>query len=463
STLRAALNAKAADLEFIEAQARLTRYAAWAAESPFAFYSRILGTDKGRARFYARLGPEAADALDEFLEHALMYERDEAPTLQGFVAWLRGGIAQVKRDMDIARDEVRVMTVHGAKGLEAPIVILADTTTVPKGPREPRMVPLPVAKSAPGTPDRLVWAGRKADDPEPVAAARAVAVREAEDEHRRLLYVGMTRAADRLVIAGSRGVNRIPPGCWYELVSDALKPEAVEEATAEGAVWRWRQRGPEAAAGVSAAITAARHDVPEWLHQPVPPEPRSTRAIAPSLALGSAKADAQALARGRIVHRLLQALPALPSERRRDAARQTLARAKVADAEQVLDEVLTLIDDPRCAALFAPGSRAEVPIVGILPDGRQVSGQADRLAITSKDVLIADYKSDRIVPGGIERIAPHYITQLALYRAVLGTLYPNHTVRAALVWTAGPALTELPPAALDAAMSRLPAAQDTVA
>jgi len=92
-----------------------------------------------------------------------------------------------------------------------------------------------------------------------------------------------------------------------------------------------------------------------------------------------------------------------------------------------------------------------------------VSGQADRLAITSKDVLIADYKSDRIVPDGIERIAPHYITQLALYRAVLGTLYPNHAVRAALVWTAGPALMELPQALLDAAMSRLPAAQNTVA
>ena len=246
--MRAALHAKAADLEFIDVHARLARYGAWSAESPFAFYARVLGADKGRARFYARLGPEAADALDEFLEHALIYEREEAATLQGFVAWLRGGDTQVKRDMAIARDEVRVMTVHGAKGLEAPIVILADTTTVPKGPREPRMLPLPVANAAPGTPDRLVWAGRKADDPELVATARAAAVREAEDEHRRLLYVGMTRAADRLVIAGSRGVNRIPPGCWYELVSDALKPAAVEETTAEGAVWRWR-KGPEMVAG----------------------------------------------------------------------------------------------------------------------------------------------------------------------------------------------------------------------
>ena len=180
----------------------------------------------GASSFYARLGAEAADALDEFLEHALIYERQETPTLQGFVAWLRAGDTQVKRDMDIARDEVRVMTVHGAKGLEAPIVILADTTTPPKGPKEPRLLSLPPANAAPGTPDRLVWAGRKADDVAPVAAARASAVRAAEDEYRRLLYVAMTRAADRLVVAGSRGVNRIPPGCWYELIESALKPDA---------------------------------------------------------------------------------------------------------------------------------------------------------------------------------------------------------------------------------------------
>src|SRR2546421_7091864 len=190
----------------MDAHARLERSAEWARRrSPFAFYARILGTDKGRARFYARLGPEAADALDEFLEHALTYERGGAPTLQGFVAWLRAGETQVKRDMDIARDEVRVMTVHGAKGLEAPIVILADTVTPPKGPREPRLLALPIANAAPGAPHRIVWAGRKADDTAPVATARATAVRALEDEYRRLLYVAMTRAADRLVVAGARG------------------------------------------------------------------------------------------------------------------------------------------------------------------------------------------------------------------------------------------------------------------
>src|SRR4051812_11015808 len=178
--------------------------------------------------------------------------------------------------MDIARDEVRVMTVHGAKGLEAPIVILADTTTPPKGPREPRMLNLPVANAAPGTPDQIIWAGRKVDDIEPVAAARATAVGAAEDEYRRLLYVAMTRAADRLVVAGSRGVNRIPPGCWYELIEAALKPDAIEVRADDGEGTVWRGRKPareEIATGVAGSAPAgAQHALRDWLKRNAPAE-----------------------------------------------------------------------------------------------------------------------------------------------------------------------------------------------
>jgi ATP-dependent helicase/nuclease subunit A len=459
--LRAALHAKAHDLEFIDAHARLERYADWAQQSPFSFYARILGSDGGRGRFYARLGPEAADALDEFLEHALTYEREEAPTLQGFVAWLRAGDTQVKRDMDIARDEVRVMTVHGAKGLEAPIVVLADTTTPPKGPREPRLLSFPFANAASDAPAGLVWAGRKSDDPAPVATARAVAVRDAEDEYRRLLYVAMTRAADRLVIAGSRGVNRVPDGCWYQLVEHALKPDAVEEPADDGAgtVWRWRQAGLDAAAAAPArAGEATRHDVPDWLRRTASAEATPPRPISPSSALAATFAEARTLTRGRVVHRLLQALPALPSERRAEAARQHVARVKElqeSERETIVVEVLSLLEDARFAALFAARAQAEVSIAGILADGQRVSGVVDRLAVTDTQVLIADYKSDRAVPSSIERIPDSYVGQLALYRAVLRRLYPNHHVRAVLIWTAGPALTELPDAVLDHAMSKL--------
>jgi ATP-dependent helicase/nuclease subunit A len=463
-TLRAALRLKASeDLAFAAAHQRLERYATWARhETPFGFYARILGADRGRASFYGRLGAEAADALDEFLEHALGYERREAPTLQGFVAWLRAGDTQVKRDMDIARDEVRVMTVHGAKGLEAPIVILADTTTPPKGPKEPRLLSLPVAHAAPGTAERIVWAGRKIDDVAPVAAARATAIGAAENEYRRLLYVAMTRAADRLVIAGARGLNRAPEGCWYQLVEAALKPDATETEDREGTVLRWRRTGTDASAGAAAdAPLEAPHDLPDWLQLDVPAPPAAMRALAPSAALDHAAypGDARALARGRIVHRLLQALPALSADRRAEAARRHLEGAKElsgAERAAISGEVLAVLGDSRFAPLFGPGSRAEVPIVGIVSrNGRRVSGQVDRLAVTATEVLLADYKSDRRVPQRVEDIPGSYVGQLALYAEVLRALYPNHRIRAAIVWTAGPSLTELPAAALDAAMSRL--------
>jgi ATP-dependent helicase/nuclease subunit A len=472
-TLRAALREKSADLEFMDANARLERYAGWARHlTPFAFYARVLGADGGRARFYARLGPEAADALDEFLEHALLYERQEAPTLQGFAAWLRAGETQVKRDMDIARDEVRVMTVHGAKGLEAPIVILADTTTPPKGPREPRMLTMPVANAAPGTPDRIVWAGRKVDDIEPVAAARASAVGAAEDEYRRLLYVAMTRAADRLVVAGSRGVQKIPDGCWYQLVESALKPEAMEQPAddGDGTVWRWRKSADAGETEQAAASGPAtpRYDVPPWLRRNAPADRKIATAISPSAgvsASGHSGGDSRALARGRIVHRLLQALPAVAPERRAEAARRPFARIKeFSDAERdsIIGEVLAVLNDARFGPLFADGSRAEVPIVGYLGEERlKVSGQVDRLAVTEKNVLVADYKSDRAVPRNANDIPQGHIGQLALYRAVLQLLYPNHEVRAALVWTLGPVLIEVPAARLDAELSRLGARKNT--
>ncbi|HMK79518.1 MAG TPA: PD-(D/E)XK nuclease family protein, partial [Xanthobacteraceae bacterium] len=172
----------------------------------------------------------------------------------------------------------------------------------------------------------------------------------------------------------------------------------------------------------------------------------------------AAFADGPALARGRVLHRLLQALPALPADRRAEAARRHVARVTALpenERQSIVEEVLRLFADPRFAALFSAPARAEVPIAGVLAGGERVSGVVDRLAVTDTQVLIADYKSDRVVPSSVEQVPHAYLSQLALYRAVLRNLYPNHRVRAALVWTAGPVLMELPGGALDQALSRL--------
>jgi ATP-dependent helicase/nuclease subunit A len=442
-------------------------------ESPFAFYARVLGPDRGRARLLKRLGPEAADALDEFLNLALDHETRETPSLQGFVASLRATPMQVKRDMEIARDEVRVMTVHGAKGLEAPIVILADTTTNPAGPRPPRLLTMPTA-SVPGAPARLVWAGRKDTDVPPVAEARSLALRATEDEHRRLLYVAMTRAADRLVVCGAVGQRKRPEGCWYDLVCDALKPICSEEARQNGEIaWRLR-KGPEPADdGIPfAPKAAAAVAVPDWLTRPARAEAVPTL-VSPSAAhaepalrsvLAGAPAERRrALLRGTLVHRLLQSLPDVAPERRSAAARQYLARAgsefTAAEHDDIAAQVFGVLDHPSFALLAAPGSRAEVPIVGrIVRDGGppiMVSGQVDRLAVTGAAVLMADYKTNRPAPRRPEDVPEPYLAQLALYREVLARLYPDRPVLAALVWTDVPDFMEISGVVLDAALARI--------
>jgi ATP-dependent helicase/nuclease subunit A len=473
TSLRAALAGKPA---FAETTARLDALAEAARrDTPFAFYARLLGAERGRRKFLARLGSEAADALDEFLNLALAYETSEAPSLQGFVAWLRAATTVVKRDMDVAREEVRVMTVHGAKGLEAPIVILADTTTRPAGPRDPRLLALPRARVAPGTPDCLVWAGTMATDVGPIGEARDRARAAANDEYRRLLYVAMTRTAEHLIVCGAQGLNGKPKNCWYDLVHDTLWEEAIEGPADHeiGAVRRWIMTPAGGRAAAPGATPESAIEIPEWLNRATPHEAPSARMVSPSSAFEGVRratqientgaAQRQALARGRIVHRLLQGLPDLAPDRRMTAARRHLAGAADftdAEREEMIAEAMALLEDPVFAPLFVPGTRAEIPIVGRLArPGKTtlaVSGQIDRIAVLPDAILIADYKTDRPASQRIEDVPKAYVTQLALYRAVLRQLYPDTKLRAAVVWTELPALIELPAEALDAALDALP-------
>ncbi len=483
-TLRQALRAKAATSPALEAAAaRLDRLAAAARrETPFGFYGRVLGPEGGRKRFLARLGAEATDALDEFLNIALDYERRQPASLQGFVAWLRSANAEVKRDMEISRDEVRVMTVHGAKGLEAPIVFLADTTTPPAGPpqRQPRLLRLATAAAPADAPGPLVWLGRKDDDVPLLAAARLAASEAAENEHRRLLYVAMTRAADRLVVCGAVGERGKPLGCWYDLVHGALSPAASEEPAddhRDGSVWQLPGTLPAepepANANGMAVARGASGARPAWLDQDAPPDRPPERDLSPSgaddesIAVGSTGAGApgeraKALARGTLVHRLLQALPGIAPERRAEAARRHLAGAAALfsepEREDMIEQVRLVLEDPRFGDLFGADSRAEVPIVGRVAAGARsvmVSGQVDRLAVTPGGVLIADYKTNRPAPRRPDQVPRAYMRQLALYRAVLRRIYPDRSVRAALVWTDVPDLMEISAQALDQALTSM--------
>jgi ATP-dependent helicase/nuclease subunit A len=450
-------------------------------ETPFGFFAWLLGPQQGRRRIYARLGLEAADALDEFLELARAYEQNETPSLQGFLAFLRTGRIEVKRDMDMARGEVRVMTVHGAKGLEAPLVILADTTTPPRGTHHPRLVELPPRRAVPDAPACIAWAGRKDSDVAATAAAREAALREVEHEHRRLLYVAMTRAAERLIVCGYQGKMPRRSGCWYDLIHDALqgKPGFTQVGDGDGRLWRYcKAPEPDERPSAQALPGTPDPEVPAWLMTPVPQEALPAQPLTPSAASGETTAlyrkvrcapvpedVARAMARGTLLHRLLQSLPDVAPQRREEAARTFLARGTSFSAEErerFAAQALALLAKPGLGLLFVGQSRTEVAIVGriarpgppLRPDF-VVSGQIDRLIVTDDAVLIADYKTNREPPRTLDAAPQAYVEQLALYRVLISRIYPDRPVRAALVWTELPDLMEIPAAMLDAALSRV--------
>jgi ATP-dependent helicase/nuclease subunit A len=470
--LRSVLRSKANDDPLFAAANKMLNELADKARAltPFAFYAHVLGARQGRAKILARLGLEASDPLDEFLNLALAYEQRETPSLQGFLNWIRAAQSEVKRDMELSRDEVRVMTVHGAKGLEAKNVILVDaTTTRPEGAHPPRLLSAPIT-AAPPDANALIWAVAKDKDAGPMATARDTALDAARDEYRRLLYVGMTRAAERLIVCGTKGVNKSPEGCWHQLVLDALKPESIASEDADvKTIWRF-SKSTGAPAQEIGNTSDRQVVVPGWLRAPVKPRPPAVRMLTPSDAGGddaphkfATGADRTlALLRGTLTHRLLQSLPDIPQANRAKALQKYLARAggklPAADREQLAAQVLRVLEDSRFHALYAPGSRAEAPIVGRIKIGDEtvhIAGQVDRLAVTQDSVLIADFKTNRPAPRRIGDVPPAYVKQLALYRAVLEKLYPDRPVRAALIWTEVPDLMELSGEALDTAFTQI--------
>lgn len=439
---------------------------------PYELFAEILNRDwggvRGWERLLARLGPDANDPIEEFLSLALTYEREHAPSLEGFLHWLDAGAQDVKRDMEHGRDAVRVMTVHGAKGLQAPVVILPDTLQVPNVPGD-----LFWLEEEGGLP---LWPLRKEYDGEVVKAARS-RVKEAQDrEQRRLLYVALTRAEDRLYICGWNTRRQAPGDCWYNLAESALSDIAepqnfdfsdeMKESGWSGPGWRLtspQTEEPDRVAEEAAPAEIAGRPLPDWTRVTPVPEPAPPRPLAPSRPAGEEPPVHSPLGqdlgrrfhRGRLIHRLLQSLPDLAPERRQDATRRFLTRPvhdlSPADQTEIEEATLAVLNQADFAPIFGPGSQAEVPVAGLIETSHGVEvvlGQIDRLLVNKNIILIVDYKTNRPAPETEAGVPSLYVRQMAAYQAVLSGVYPGRRIDCALLWTDGPRLMQLSDAAL---------------
>jgi ATP-dependent helicase/nuclease subunit A len=433
-------------------------------KTPFEFLTHVLTAMDGRRKLVAQLGDEIHDPVDELLEEALRFELTRSASLQAFVDHVERGGQQIKRDLEAAGDHVRIMTAHSAKGLQAPIVFLSDLVGLPNTGRETRLMTMPGPDE--GSAPVPVWTAAGKDLPEIEALKNDVKARQIA-EYRRLLYVALTRAEDRLYIAGWQAKGEPDPDSWAAAIREGFDRLGAEEITLDsgetGLRWYVPQEAEVRASEASEAVRASAPP-PPWLFETMPEEPAPAKPLAPSRPEDEpavtgplARSSDKRFQRGRHIHALLEWLPDLPVAERETAAVAFLERAApdldAAGRAALWREVDSVVGNPEFADVFGANSRAEVPIAGVV-SGRAIAGQVDRLIVTDDQVIVVDYKSNRPPPMDAAGVAPVYLRQMGLYGRALEGIYPGREVRALLLWTDSCTLMELPKSLMDEALTR---------
>jgi ATP-dependent helicase/nuclease subunit A len=387
---------------------------------PHALFVHVL--TQSRKAMTARLGTESVDATDAFLDQILSYEFESGRSLAGFLHWFSANETNLKREMEKASGEVRLMTVHGAKGLEANIVFLPDAASIPGNRSKPKLVRIPEGERGAGLP---IWKLGQLTKAPVLENWDATSKLKQQAERNRLLYVAMTRACDELYICGISGKNKLPAGCWYETLTKALCAPDQEGIQRFGAA-------PEFAE-TTLSGTRQISELPEWvISVPSPEQPPQVQGLSSLIKRNTKGYDAAAAIRGVAIHALLQDLPDVPSEKRVTFAQRKSKQLGLDEAYAA--KLVALLEQPELIDFFGPESRSEAELRGFLGNGRKVAGRLDRIAIFDHKIMLLDYKSDVVVPILLNSDHP-YVSQMALYVELLRSAYPNHQIRAALLWT----------------------------
>jgi ATP-dependent helicase/nuclease subunit A len=423
--------------------------------TPYQFLESILsGPIQGRQKLITRLGEEARDPVEELLSQALAFETQATPSLQNFLDWFDKGDVDIKRDPAKPENAVRVMTVHGAKGLQAPIVVLADATSDPSFKRKTALDwAIDDAVSVP------LFRPRKDDLVGSLAESAQVQDQREMEEHWRLLYVAITRAEEHLFVGGalkSKQKDGMRETCWHVQVEQALRSiGSVKDS--EGLMshrYVEHEESSKAKRSSDQKLESWTNVLPDWATKAAPQESRPPRPLAPSAIEGDddearpppSDAMRKAARRGVLLHSLFERLPSVNGPDRAQAADLWLERsAGVSDEierRELIASALAVIEHPEFAQVFGPNSLAEVPLAGVVA-GRVISGAVDRLLIGETEVLVVDFKTGRFVPAQEAAISRHHKAQMAAYVAVLQGIFPDRKVRAALLYTNGPKLLAL--------------------
>lgn len=437
----------------------------------------LTGPWAARRELVARLGREANDPIDELVNSAFAYQSAHTPSLAGFIEWFDAGTTDLKRDADEAQGQVRVMTVHGSKGLQAPIVILADATLDADTGGDLSLADDPVGSGGEGARRVPLPSLAKDERVGPVENAQEASDISAMQEHWRLLYVAMTRAEEALFVGGSLGPRRAdkgpPEDSWYA----RLEP-VFDTAPLADPIWGARREfGTRADPLVTVDETPgdqASSEPPAWLTAPIGAEPKPPRPLAPSSAGEEQGSDLplapehtkHAARRGTLIHALLERLPDVAPEERRTAASAWLERrAKDLSEEmrvEMLESAIAVLDNPQFSAVFSNQALAEVPLTATA-DGVVIAGTADRLLVTKEAITVIDFKTTRRPPESLEGVPKTTIKQMAAYVSALAAIYPGREIRAGVLYTQTPQLIELPPDLLDAHKHDLGHTQDKFA